>query len=96
MSQKNKNIDMQTAVELVDLIRSIVRSELNTKDSTVLGQIVQMNVDGSYDLYIEPDMNTVVHGMGVIAGMPQLNPGDYVYVYKIENKLQNAFIIRKI
>lgn len=87
----------QSAEDLVDLIKSIVRAELDNRDSTVLGMIVSNgDIENTYNVYIEPDMDTIIHNVSVITGMPALNPGDYVYIFKIGNQLPNAFIIKKL
>lgn len=91
-----KQLDDQSAVELVDLITNIVRAELDKRDNTVLGRIVQRSGDNNYDLYIEPDMDTIVRNIPTITGMEELRPGDYVYVFKIGNKFNTSFIIKKL
>lgn len=96
MAKQQKETKEQTAVDLVDLIRYIVRAELDKKDNTVLGKIIQKNNDATYNIYVEPDMETVVHNISTIDGMEQLNPGDYVYVFKVNNQFNQSFIIKKL
>lgn len=92
----NKKYDDQSAVELVDLITNIVRAELDKRDNTVLARVVQSRGDNLYDVNIEPDMDTVVQNIPTISGMEELKPGDYVYVFKIGNKFNTSFIIKKL
>lgn len=96
MARRRESAAEQTAVDLVDLIRYIVRTELDKRDNTVLGRVVQRNSDTSYDIYVEPDMDTVIHNISTVDGMEKLKPGDYVYVFKVNNQFHQAFIIKKL
>lgn len=93
---KNDNLSKISAVNnMVDVIKEIVKDELNKQDNTVLCKIVRTNENGSYDVFIEPDEQNIVTNIPSIVDF-ELEQGDYVYVYKIRNQLNNSFIIKKI
>ena len=95
MDAKKKSI-FSSAQDLVALVREVVREELSSRDSTVLGQVVQKNTNGSYDLYIEPDHEIVIHDVMPLFRDVILNVGDFVYVYKFHNQLSNSIILTKL
>ena len=95
MDAKKKSI-FSSAQDLVALVREVVREELSSRDSTVLGQVVQKNTNGSYDLYIEPDHEIVIHDVMPLFRDVILNVGDFVYVYKFHNQLSNSVILTKL
>lgn len=95
MDAKKKSI-FSSAQDLVALVREVVREELSSRDSTVLGQVVQKNTNGSYDLYIEPDHEIVIHDIMPLFRDVILNVGDFVYVYKFHNQLSNSVILTKL
>lgn len=83
------------ANEMVDIIREIVRQEISNVGSTILCQVKAKKDDYHYDVSIVPDDQTLVRN---VANMTRfdLEEGDYVYVYKINNQLNNCFICYKL
>lgn len=83
-----------SANQLVNLIREIVREEIAKLDRTSIGRINSVNNDGTVNLVVLPDTNTQVNN--VLNGTAQtLKSGDLVVLYKINNNISNAFVITK-
>ena len=83
------------ANNMVDLIRELIQQELIKEDNTATCRIMACNPDGSYDINVLPDMVTVVRSVKSISP-ENLKEGDYAYIFKFKNKLNNAVIIAKI
>lgn len=94
MATENRNNEQQAA-NLIDLIHYIVRGELDQRDNTVLARVVVCNSDETFNIVVVPDDQTVVERVKSISP-DSLKEGDYVYVYKFQNKLSNAIIIAKV
>jgi len=87
--------DQRAVNDLVDIIREIIKQELSTRDATILCQVKRKKDDNHYDLTIVPDDSNVVRNVVNMTKF-DLQEGDYVYVYKINNQLSNSFICYKI
>lgn len=87
--------DEKAANELVDVIRDIVRQEINKTDATILCQVKNKKGSDHYDVIIVPDEQNIVKNVVNMTRF-DLQEGDYVYVYKINNQLSNCFICYKI
>lgn len=85
----------RAANELVDVIREVIKQELSKTDSTILCQIKAKKDDDHYDVSIVPDDQTLLRNVTNMTKF-DLEVGDYVYVYKIKNQLNNCFICYKI
>ena len=85
----------RAANELVDIIRDVVRQELNKIDSTILCQVKAIKGEDHYDVAIVPDDQTYLRNVVNMTKF-DLEVGDYVYVYKIKNQLGNCFICYKV
>ena len=81
--------------EFVDLIKEIIHQELDKTDSTVLCQIKNKKSSDHYDVIIVPDTKNIVKNVVNMTKF-DLEEGDYVYVYKINNQLSNCFIVYKL
>jgi len=79
---------------MLSLILELIRRELDKRDKVVVCQITEVNKD-NYDLIVVPDVDNVIHNIYSISNY-KLNKDDYVYLYKINNDFQNAFIIGRI
>ena len=89
-----KNKDAM-AVEFLDLIKELIKNELAQTDATILCRIVEANQDGTFNASIVPDSTTTIRNIKSIC--PEtLEQGDYVYVYKFNNQLNNAIIITSV
>ena len=83
---------MKAANDLVDIIKDLIRQELDKRDSVILCEIAAKNADGSaYDVYVVPDHTTLIHNIPNMTRF-DLNVGEYCYVYKIQNSFANSFI----
>lgn len=80
---------------MLSLVKDIVRSELDKRDQVVICKVVETYKDGYYDLIVVPDESNKIKRMYTIANYA-LNTGDYVYLYKVKNSFQNAFIIGRV
>lgn len=95
MKQKVNLKEISAVNGMVDIIKEIVKDEINKQDNTILCRIAKVNGNGSYDVFIEPDDQNVITNIPSIVDF-NLQQNDYVYVYKIRNQLNNSFIIKKI
>lgn len=91
---KKKNED-RTAEELVQLIHDMIVNELNKRDDTCVIKICTVNDNGTYDVYIEPDEQTIIKGIPAASNI-ELAKGDYAYLYKFKNQINNSIIMTKI
>ena len=87
--------DDKAANELVDIIREVIKQELNKIDTTVLCQIEAIKGNDRYDVSIVPDNSTFIRNVVNMTKF-DLQVGDYVYIYKIKNQLSNSFICYNI
>lgn len=83
-----------SATQLVQLIREIVREELKDKDSTALFIVRQKNSNETYNISIYPDLDTVFYNIPN-ASKYDFDVGDMGVLYKLNNKPNNSFIINK-
>ena len=86
--------DNKTAVELINLVRDIIINELDKRDNTCVCQVVTCNADGTYNLTVLPDTANIIRNVKSMS-LEVLKVGDYVYVYKFQNKLNNAIILAR-
>ena len=86
--------DSKTATELINLIRDIVTDELNKRDNTCVCQVIACNKDDTYNIAVIPDTKNVVTNVKSLA-LEKIKEGDYVYVYKFQNKLNNSIILAR-
>lgn len=85
----------KTAKSMLDLIKELIKQQLDSKDQVVLCQIASPGRDGRYNIYVVPDDTNVIHGIPNKFGF-NLNTGDYVYVYKVGNQFAQSFIFAKV
>jgi len=83
------------ATALVELMRDLIQQENLKRDATDTCCVRACNPDGTYDITVLPDTETVVKSVKSISP-DNIRPGDYVYIFKFANKLNNAIIISKI
>ena len=87
--------DNKAANELVDIIRTMIHQELVKRDCTILCEVKEKKDNDHYDVAIVPDNGVIIKNVTNMTKF-DMQPGDYVYVYKINNQLSNAFICYKI
>ena len=85
----------KTAESMLDLIKELIKQQLDNKDQVALCQIASPGSDGRYNIYVVPDDANVIHGIPNKFGF-DLNTGDYVYVYKVGNQFAQSFIFAKV
>ena len=85
----------KTAKSMLDLIKELIKQQLDNKDQVALCQIASPGSDGRYNIYVFPDDANVIHGIPNKFGF-DLNTGDYVYVYKVGNQFAQSFIFAKV
>ena len=91
---KRDDKDNKTALDLINLIKDLVTDELNKRDNTCVCQVVACNEDGTYNIFVVPDTRTVITNVKSMS-LEVIKVGDYVYVYKFQNKLNNAIILAR-
>lgn len=85
----------KTAKSMLDLIKELIKQQLDNKDQVALCQIASLGSDGRYNIYVVPDDANVIHNIPNKFGF-DLNTGDYVYVYKVGNQFAQSFIFAKV
>lgn len=85
----------KTAKSMLDLIKELIKQQLDSKDQVALCQIASPGSDGRYNIYVVPDDANVIHNIPNKFGFG-LNTGDYVYVYKVGNQFAQSFIFAKV
>lgn len=87
------------ANQLVELIRELVRAEAEKQDCTVKCIVQAVNPDKTIDAFLVTDLeqtqNTLLRGL---TNMSRYNfvKGDIAILYKMQNNINNSFIIGKI
>ncbi len=83
-----------TANQMVDLIRGIIREEIGKQDSSEVCQVDSVNVDGSLNVRLLSDETGLL--TNITNGTPfEFQSGDYAILYKIKNSLGNCFVFGK-
>lgn len=85
----------KAANNLVDIIRDIVLNELNKRDSTILCQVKNKKGENHFDVSVVPDEGITISNVLNPTSL-DIKEGDYVYIFKIANQLNNSFIVSKI
>jgi len=89
----NKN-NTGEAKDFVEVVRDVMRQELNNRDSTAICIVESVNGDGTLNLYVLPDRQTVVRNI-INQCRYNFNAGDTALLYLIGNRLSNSFVIAK-
>lgn len=79
------------ADNMVDIIRGVVREEINKTDSTILCQVKNIRSNNSADVIPVSDRSLILKNIPNMTKF-DLSVGDYVYLYKINNQLDNSFV----
>ena len=90
MTNENKG----EAKDFVEVIRDVIRQELSNKDSTAICIVESVNNDGTLNLYVLPDRQSVVRNI-INQCRYDFNSGDTALLYLIGNRLSNSFVIAK-
>ena len=86
---------MKAADKMVDVIRDIIQQEIDKQDCVILCEILSQKDANHYDVYVLPDKNNKITNIANMTKF-EFTPGDYCYVYKIQNNLANSFICSKV
>ena len=86
---------MSAADKMVDVIRDIIQQEINKLDCVILCEIVSQVDENHYNVYVVPDKENTVNNVSNMTKF-DFTPGEYCYVYKIQNNLANSFICSKV
>ena len=84
----------KNAKSFVDIIRNAIRQELDTRDSTAVCVVQSVNADGTLNLYVLPDRQTVITNVTNQCRF-DFTAGDSALLYLIGNRLSNSFVIAK-
>lgn len=79
------------ADNMVDIIRDIVREEVSKTDSTLLCRVKNIYSENAVDVIPVSDKTLILHNIPNMTKY-DLSIGDYVYIYKINNQLDNSFV----
>ena len=80
--------------QLVNLIREITKIEISKEDTTCICQVDSINLDGTANIIILPDMETKINNIQNNSNN-EIASGDFVVLYKIKNQINNSFIMAK-
>lgn len=86
--------DVADAAGLVDIIRDIVDQKLNERDQTVTCMVESVNENGTLNVFVLPDMQTVVSNI-INESRYDFKPGDYALLYLIKGRASNSFVVCK-
>ena len=88
------NYDVSSADKLINTVKAIIKDELNNRDATILCKVSSINTDGTYNVCVEPDEDNIIHNIPALSNAQTYYIGQPVWVYKIRNQLNNAFILK--
>ena len=83
------------ASSMVGFLRDLINEEIAKQDSTEICQITEDNGDGTYNIVLLPDEKVILSKVKSIS--PEaLAIGEYAYIYKFKNQLNNAIILSRL
>lgn len=82
------------AEQLVGLIREIIKDEIKSKDAATICSIAGVNPNGTLNITLLSDPDTIVSNIYNCTPY-NFSTGDAAILYKINNNLNNSFIIAK-
>lgn len=86
-------MDNNNATDFLDLINSMIEDKLSKMDQVDICQIVSNdNGTNRYNIKLISDGDTVIHDV-INCSKFSFSAGDYAYILKIKNQLNNAIII---
>ena len=85
---------MIDAKSFLTVMRKMVEQQTDTMSSDVVCEIESVNEDGTLNIYVLPDRETVVRNV-INESRYNFRRGDNALLYKIHNKLSDSFIIAK-
>lgn len=91
MTKGNKS---REAGDFVNVVRDIIRQEMSNRDSTAVAIVESVNGDGTLNLYVLPDTQSVIRNV-INQCRFDFIQGDTALLYLIGNRLSNSFVIAK-
>ena len=85
---------MIDAKSFLTVMRKMVEQQTDTMSSDVVCEIESVNEDGTLNIYVLPDRETVVRNV-INESRYNFRRGDNALLYKIHNRLSDSFIIAK-
>lgn len=82
------------AAGLVEIIRDIIDTKLSQIDKTVTCLVQSVNEDGTLNVSILPDTQTVLQNI-INESKYIFDQGDYAVLYMVHNRPSNSFVICK-
>lgn len=84
----------KTANSFVDVVKSLVRQEINERDATHVAIVESVNGDNTLNIYLPPDRDVVLYNI-VNESNYVFKPGDTAVLYAIGNDIGNSFVVAK-
>ena len=88
---KNERKD---ATDFVDIVRTIIRQELEDRNNTAICIVESVNQDETLNLYVLPDRQNVIKNV-VNQCRFNFRAGDTALLFKVDNRLSNSFVVAK-
>ena len=85
---------MIDAKSFLTVMRKMVEQQTDTMSSDAVCEIESVNEDGTLNIYVLPDRETVVRNV-INESRYNFRRGDNALLYKIHNRLSDSFIIAK-
>ena len=85
---------MIDAKSFLTVMRKMVEQQTDTMSSDVVCEIESVNEDGTLNIYVLPDRETVVRNV-INESRYNFRRGDNALLYKIHNRLSDSFVIAK-
>lgn len=86
---------MNSAQDFVTIMRQMIREEVNRMDRVVPCSIITYHsANDTADITLLSDEQTVIYGIHNFSKF-KFNVGDIAYLYLIQNRLSDSFIIGK-
>lgn len=82
------------AKDFIEIVRDVIRQENNNRDSTVVCAVESVNDDGTLNLYVLPDKQSIIRNI-INQCRYDFKAGDTALLYLIGNRLSNSFVIAK-
>ena len=85
---------MIDAKSFLSVMRQMVEQQTDTMSSDAVCEIESVNADGTLNIYILPDRETIVRNI-INESRYDFKRGDNALLYKIRNRLSDSFVIAK-
>ena len=86
--------NIRTATGFVDVVRKMIKQEVEKQDTTKVAVVEGVNSDNTLNVYLPPDRDTVLYNI-VNESNYVFQPGDSAVLYAIGNDIANSFVVAK-